>query len=93
MKKPEELIVLLEQISSEFHTILFNMEKANQPSDGIVKSISITLDKALYNSANNLPVTNDIKQGINNACIVAVKLFEGSGLDDDLERIRAHLFA
>ena len=69
------------------------MKEAQHASDGIIESISTTLDKVLYNVVNKLPITSDNNSGISNACVAACKLFEGSGIDDDLEKIKALLFS
>ncbi len=85
--KNTQLISLLEPLSAQFRDILFNMVEGGQAPDGIIKSISATLDKALHNAKNGLPMTQDIKTGMDNSCFAAMRLFEGSVLEDELNEV------
>ena len=88
MPKNAELINAVARLSKEFHTIETSLAANGQGPDGIVKSITLALDKLLFAVSNNLIVGREIREGLEKSCAVAVRVFEGSGIEDDLFDIR-----
>ncbi|WP_426491154.1 hypothetical protein [Hymenobacter sp. 102] len=88
MVDKHDLIEAASKLVQEFHVIEANLAKSQQGSDGVIHSVTITLSKLLYAVSNNLVIDRSIKDGLDQCCVVAVRVFEGSGIDDDLFRIR-----
>lgn len=89
MTDKQKLIELATQLVQEFQAIEMHIAKTRQEPDGIIQSITSTLNKLLYAVSNNLVLNSDIKHGLDRCCAVAVKTFEGSGIDDELCTIKA----
>ena len=75
-----QLIETVTKLAEEFHSIERNLASP----DGIISSITITLDKIQFAVSNDLAVSSQIRDGLSKACAVAIRAFEGSGIDDDL---------
>ena len=86
MNNPQ-LIEAVTKLAEEFHRI---EKKAHNP-DSVISSITITLDKLQFAVSNELEVSSQIRDGLNKACAVAVRTFEGSGIDEDLFALKVLL--
>jgi hypothetical protein len=88
MVDKHDLIEAANKLVQEFHVIETNLAKSQQSPDGVIQSVSITLNKLLHVVSNDLVIDRSIKDGLDQCCVVAARVFEGSGIDDDLFRIK-----
>ena len=88
MMDSQNLLALVTKLSEEFHRIELLMAENQQGPNRIIQSMTVTLDKLCLAISNGQRISLDIKDGLDRSCAAAVRVLEGSGVENDLFEIK-----